>query len=143
MAKTRPETIVLKGDPILKEAQASAAISPGHVIEFGGAKDVQKQSTADKNTLLRVAVENDLIGETIEDAYAANDNVLYVSLRPGDEAQLRVAASAAAIVKGDQLELTGDGTLNKLAAGTAVAEALEAVDNSGGGSEAFIIVEAI
>lgn len=142
MAKTRPDVIILRGDPPLSEALADAALFPGHAVELT-ATGVRKQATADKDTALRVVRENDLVGGTIDDTYATGDNCYYHVLRPGDEAQVRVAAAAVAIVVGDQLEFTGDGTLNKLAAGKAVAEALEAVDNSGGGSEAFIKVQAI
>jgi hypothetical protein len=52
-----------------------------------------------------------------------------------------VAAAAAAIAIGAYLEYAGDGTLKVWAAGTRIAQALEAVDNSAGGAPARIRVE--
>lgn len=138
MAKSAPETIILKGTPNIREAQANAALSPGHVVELLSTGKIQKQSTADENTMLMVAMENDLIGKTIADAYAADDNVYVHMPKPGDMIYVRVPAAAAAIVIGDHLELVGDGTVHKLAAGAPLAIAEEAVDNSGGGTEVFI-----
>ena len=142
MAKARSETISLKGEPLLKEGAASAAISPGHFVEFGGTKDIRKQSTAQANARRAIALENDLEGKGITVAYAANSNVRYGSFHPGQEAQVRVAAAAPAIVKGDALELAGDGTVRKLTgSGNIIAFALEAIDNSSGSSEVWINLE--
>ena len=143
--KARSERIILIGDPIQSEGKAGAALKPGHIVEFVGAdSNVQPQSTAQKNTLLRIATANIFTGKSIEDAYAVGENVYFSALRPGDEAQARIPAAAPAIVRGDQLELSGDGTLRKLTSGgVAVAEATEAVDNSAGAEEAFINIQAI
>ena len=86
------------------------------------------------------AVENDILGKTINDAYAANDYVQAEYLPPGSEVLALVAAAASAIVIGNLLESAGNGTLRIRGSGTAVAQALEAVDNSGGGSAARIKV---
>ena len=142
MAKTNPETIVLKGEPIFKEGRASAAISAGHLVEFGGTRDIRKQSTAKADCRRAIALENDLIGKGITDAYAANENVRYGSFHSGQEAYVRVAASAPAIAKNDSLEAAGDGTVRKVtSASTIIGWALEAKDNSSGSSEVFIKME--
>ena len=142
MAKTNPEVISLKGEPIFKEGHASAILSPGHLIEFGGTKDVRKQSTAQADCRRAFALENDLIGDTITTAYAANDLIRYGSFHQGQEVLARVAAAAPAIAKGDALEAKGDGTLRKLTTGGAViAFALAALDNSSGTAETFLPVE--
>ena len=142
MAKSRSETIRLLGMPIMKEGQASEAINPGYLIEFGGTNDIQVQDTAQQNCRRAFALENDLLGKTINDAYSTNERVRYASFSPGQELQAKVAAAAPAIVKGDALEAAGDGTLRKLTAGgTTIAFALEAVDNSSGTAEVFIQIE--
>ena len=117
MAKSRSETIRLLGMPIMKEGQASEAINPGYLVEFGGTNDIQVQDTAQQNCRRAFALENDLLGKTINDAYSTNERVRYASFSPGQELQAKVAASAPAIVKGDALEAAGDGTLRKLTAG--------------------------
>ena len=56
-----------------------------------------------------------------------------------------MAASATAVANADLLTPAADGTLKKATEGTdeIIAIALEAVDNSAGGSEAFIKVEVL
>lgn len=120
------------------EGIAAEAIKPGHVIEHTADDKFQKQSTAKKDTLLRIATENDLIGKTIDDAYAADDNCYMHIPKSGDKCMLRLPAGAAALVIGDLLELSGDGTVRKLTDGKAVAEVELAVDNSAGPADAFV-----
>lgn len=150
MASTTSQTIILKGNGIRKEGAASEAITPGHLIEFGGANDLQKHSTAAANARKAFAVENDLVGDDISTAYATGERVQYEVFHAGTEVYALVAAGATAVTKGAALESAGDGTLRILATDAAtddtqrdsvVAYALEAVDNSGGGAEARIKVE--
>jgi glycerol kinase len=155
----KPKTIVLKGTPLRKEGVASEAITPGHLVEFGGVNDLRKHATAGGNARKAFAVEYDPENE-IDTACAAGDQVMYVTGHPGDEVYALVPAGAVAIAKGDPLESNGDGTLRKHVApsqavnegGTAtytitqkvdgiVAYALEAVDNSAGASAVRISVE--
>jgi hypothetical protein len=155
-----PKTIILKGTPLRKEGVASAAITPGHLVEFGGAEELQVHSTAGGNTRKAFAVEYDPEKE-IDTAYAAGEQVMYVTARTGDEIYALVAAAAAAIAKGDALESAGNGTVRKHTppsqavneGGTAiytiaqnhnaiVCFALEAIDNSAGASAVRIKVEA-
>ena len=145
-----PKTITLKGDHIRKEAIASAAITPGHLVEFGGAQELQAHGTAAVNARKAFALENDLIGGAIGTAYALNQTVQYGVFPQGAEVYALVAAAATAVTKGAALESAGDGTLRILTTDAAtddtqrdsvVAYALEAVDNSGGGSAARIRVE--
>ena len=140
MAKLRSEAIVLIGNPERKEDVAVAAFSPGHLLEFSGA-GVRKRATAAIKTRMAIAVENELRGGTINDAYAVNDRAYYVIPKAGESCQVRLAAAATAIVKGDFLEPAADGTFRKLAAGVAQAVALEPINNSAGGTEVFINVE--
>ena len=139
--KSNPETIFLKGLYVQKEGQASAALSPGHLVERGGSKAFRKQSTEKGVCSVMFAVENDLIGKEITDAYAANDNVVVVYALPGAEINARVAASATAIVANNALEAAGDGTVKKYTDGEIIGYALEAINNSTGTTEAFIKME--
>ena len=75
MAKINPETIILKGCPMIKEGVTDEKLSPGHALERGGGKDVQKVSTASRRAGVMIALENDLNAEGITDEYAANDRV--------------------------------------------------------------------
>lgn len=145
-----PNTIILLGQGCRKEGIASSAITPGHLVAFGGANDLQVHSTAAGNARKAFAVENDLIGNGIDDAYAAGDQVQYNVFRPGDEVYALVADGAPAISKNDALESAGDGTLRKITPGSSatsaridgiIGYALEAVDNSGGSSAARIRIE--
>lgn len=145
-----PKTIILKGHGIRKEGVASGAITPGHLIEFGGANDLQVHGTAAGNARKAFAVENDLIGDGIDDAYALGDQVQYNVFQTGEEVYALVAAAATAIPKGAALESAGDGTVRIQTTDAAtddtqrdsvVGYALEAVDNSAGGSAARIRIE--
>ena len=142
-------TVLAKGSPIVKEAVASEAITPGHLIEFGGSNDVQKHSTAGGNARKVFAREQDYIGQDIDAACAAGDRIPYLSARQGDEvrALLGSGTSEYNIGKGDALESDGTGKLQKH--GTAatgdshnlVGFAMEAVDNSGGSEAVRITIE--
>jgi len=187
-----PNTIALKGRGIQKEAPAAAAgIVPGMLLQRESDGDFAIHATAGEADIpLLWAKENEVIGNGIDTAYAAADNLIAEVFPPGGEVYALVAASAAAIVIGDLLESAGDGTLRlfvatadltdsttgtaggTLADGTAtysqtitndniaslaakvnallpegakkiVARALEAVDNSGGGTTARIKVEVV
>lgn len=157
MASLTPNTIVLKGRGIQKEAPAGAAVTPGEMIEIGTNGKAVVHSTAKGVTSPSFAKEYELIGREITVAYALDENLIYETLPPGAEVYALVAAAAVAIVIGDYLESAGDGTLRKqtpfsqsgstpfavTTEGHAIARAIEAVDNSGGGSEARIKVEIV
>jgi len=147
-----PKTILLKGSGIRKEALAAAAtaITPGYLVERDSTGKFIEHATAAANAAPLFAVENDLIGGSITDDYAVGDQVQAEYMQPGSEVYALVAASAAAIVIGDDLESAGDGTVRIATADAAtdtaqrrsmIAQAIEAVDNSGGGSEARIRIE--
>lgn len=140
----------INGEPVVNEALAAAAttIKPGHLVEEILAT-VQEHSTAADNAQKLVALTDLPTGGTIDDVYTVAATVRYGAFHAGQKGFLRLAASAAAIVVGNVLESAGDGTVRIAAADTAtdtdqrdaiVAYAVEAVDNSGGGSEVFIEV---
>jgi hypothetical protein len=137
------KTIPIRGDFIRKEGQASAAITPGHLIEFGGAKDLRVHSTIGGQGRKAFALENDLIGRDIDTVYNANDVVQYGIFQPGAEvyAWLQIGESCA---KGDFLESDGTGCLQVSSTpveGSNIAVALEAI--TGGGVKKRVKVEVL
>lgn len=135
------KTIVLKGDFLLKEGNASSAITPGHLVEFGGSADLRVHSTVGGPARKAVALENDLIGKGIDDAYAANDRVRYGIMKPGSEVNM-LLLTGESCSKGDFLESAGNGTLQVASTpveGSNVAVALEAI--TGGASPKRVRVE--
>lgn len=146
------KTVLVKGDGVGKEGVAGGAITPGHLVIRNSSNAIVVHGTAAANAAPSFARENEVVGMNIDAAYATNDQVLYTHCWPGAEVYALVAASAAAIVIGDYLESAGDGTLRVLTTDAAtddtqrasvVARAVEAVDNSGGGSPARILVEIV
>lgn len=129
-------------------AAAGSAIVPGMLVEETGG-EVQEHSTAAGNAQKLFALANLANGNTIDDAYAVGDTVRYGAAHSGQEAYALLAAAATAVTDGAALESAGDGTLRIQTANAAtsnaerdgvVAYAMEAVDNSGGGSTARIKV---
>ena len=140
-----------KGSFIHEErlSAAASAIVPGMLIEELAAGTVQEHSTAAANAQRLFALANLANGETIDDAYGAAETVLYGAAHTGQKVFTLVAAAAAAIVIGDVLESAGDGTVRIATADAAtdtaqrdaiVGYAVEAVDNSGGGTTARIAI---
>lgn len=140
---TDPKTVELYGYGTQHEAIALGAITPGMLVErAAGGVQACTADGAPANTAF--ANEYALTGRGIDDAYATDDQVIFTTYGPGAGVYALVAAGAAAITEGALLSSAGDGTLE--AAGTdvvAIAQALEAVDNSGGGSAVRIKVEII
>lgn len=138
MAKATPEVILLKGDPLIKELEAAAAITPGQLVERASGGTVQVHSTAGGNAQTLICVENDIAGDGIDDAYAAGENVRFAALRSGDEFYGFLADGSNAVI-GSFLESDGLGDLRVLTADSAastetqkiVGVALAALDMSG------------
>lgn len=140
-------TIALKGDFVQKEGEASAAITPGHLIMFGGANDLQVHGTSGGYGRKAFAFENDLIGRAISDAYALGETVKYGVFSPGAEVYA-LLDGAENVAKGAALVSAGDGSLREIGTepeqDSIIAYAMEAVNNSTestGGAHARIIVE--
>jgi hypothetical protein len=133
-------TVRLKGIGTRLEAVAGGTITPGHLIKQNSSGLLVVHATAGGFAERIFAVENDLNGKEIDDNYLVNDYVQSEIYRPGDEVLAFVVASGSAIVVGDYLESAGDGSLRKLASGTPLATAIEAVDNSAVGAQSRIKV---
>lgn len=136
-----PKTIALKAPGVREELTASEAITPGHLVEFGGTDDIQKHASAGGDAQPLIAVENDVVGDDISTDYAS-----------GEEAQVDAPHAGAVyymwlnngenVSRGDFLESAGNGKLQ--AVGTAsssgahvavVGQADEDVDMSGSAGE--------
>ena len=133
---------IKKYSDVIEEANAAAAITPGHLIEFTSAGKVQKHSSAGGTALTMFALEDELQGKGISEAYSADNPVQCWVAGRGDMVYALVAAGATAITAGDFLESAGDGTLRKYASGVKIAQAVESVDNSASSisTEARIVV---
>lgn len=132
-------TILLKGRGIRKEGIAGGAITPGHLLTINTSGNLIVHATQGGDVAALFAVENDIVGKEITDAYASGDYVQAEYLYTGCEVLAIVAAGEEAIVIGDLLTSKGDGTLEKIGEGdVGIAQALEAVDNSGSAAIARI-----
>jgi hypothetical protein len=144
MATRASHSVVIKKySDCIEEFVASAAITPGHLVEVISGGEIRVHTTASGNVLPMFAFENELEGEGIDTAYAHEDPVQVWIPTRGDIVNA-LLADGQTIVAGDFLESAGDGTLTKYVAdhwhsadvGTVyplqiVGVATEAVDLSG------------
>ncbi len=144
------KTIVIRGKGIRKEAAAGGVITPGHLIEKSSTGTVVVHNSGADNAMKLFAVENDLVGKGIDDDYASGDNVLYEACHSGMEVFALVIDGTAAILQAAFLESDGAGGVQTAVADAAtdtdqriaiIGQALEAVDNSGGGAPVRIKME--
>lgn len=135
--------VIGHNEALYKEADVAEAITPGHLIALNASNQMIKHNVAGPvaaaganiQNSVRVAVENDLFGKGIDDAWAVNDRGIYQVLDTGAEFMALVAAAAPAIALHDYVESAGDGTVRKTTVlGNAVGRATVAVDNSAGGT---------
>jgi hypothetical protein len=129
---------------VIEEFDAVAAITPGMLIEPTSADKVQAHSTQGGNATPMFALEDDLQGNGIDDAYSANNKVQCWVPGRGDMVYA-ILADGENVVIGDYLDSDGDGALRKHVADDSgsiqvkaiVAQAVEALDlsdSSGGES---------
>lgn len=106
------KTISVQGTGIRREALASGAITPGHMVELSAAAadTVLAHNSAGQNCYPAFAVEDDLQGNEIGDAYADGARVQYNIYSPGDVVYALVTNGQAA-TKGAFAESGGDGGL--------------------------------
>ena len=106
--------VIKKWSDVIEEFVASAAITPGHLVEFVASStgEIKAHATAGGNALPMFALEDELQGKGINDAYAHEDpvqcwipgrgDVVNALLKDGEHVEI-----------GDWLESAGDGTLQK------------------------------
>lgn len=154
MAKSAPDAVILKGDPIYKEypleaidACGAGAITPGMLCETVGG-DIRPHSTRLGYAQAIFGVEglnldpDSLTMGDIDDPYD-NDaqNVKVAYSRRGDEIYALLAVGQNATIDA-LLASHGDGTF-EVSATNAVVRAKEAVNNSAGTTWARIRVEVL
>jgi hypothetical protein len=137
-------TIKLKKySDVVKEKVAASAITPGMLITLDTNGKVTAHASAEQAAVPMFALEDELQGNGIDDAYAAGDPVQCWYPARGDEVYAILTDGENASI-GDNLVSAGDGGLQVFAAGSAgeveypnciVARALEAVDLSGSSGE--------
>lgn len=151
-------TITVKGDPIRNERTGTGAITPGHLVELISTGNVQVHSTAGGNAQRSFAVEDDLQGNEISEAYVTLNQVQYNVFNSGDVVNALLANGETAVI-GSLLESAGDGTLQvhdpqaeadssnvTFLPSNIIGQAIEAVDLSGSSAvdpSARILVEII
>lgn len=149
--------IVLKatGAEMYDGAKADATITPGDLVKRSST-GVIRHATAGGNAMPMFAVNAADQNRGIDSDYASSEDVPVVIAARGTQIYGVVAASASAIAVGDFLESNGAGGLRKhtpqavaesgsgsytIYANAPIAIALEAVDNSGGGTKVRIKAE--
>jgi hypothetical protein len=133
------KTVTIKGDPIRKErtGAAVATLLPGMLVEVASTGVVQAHSTSGGNAQRAFALEDDLQGNDIDDAYASGVRVIYAVFGPGMEVNALLADGETAVV-GSMVSSNGDGYLKVYTVASAepdyvgaiVGIALEALDMS-------------
>lgn len=125
------------------ERLANAGITPGHLVELLSTNKVRVHATASGNALPKMfALEDELQGKEIDDAYVADDPVQIWVCQPG-EVVYAILKDGVSYSIGDPLESAGDGTLQKVVADSTgvyytnqiVGIVFEALDLSGSSGE--------
>jgi len=128
---------------IIEEYEASEAISPGMLVEpVAAAETIKKHATEGGNAIPMFALEDELQGKGLSDAYAAGDKVQVWVAQRGEIVYAQIEDEQS-IAIGDFLESNGQGYLQEYTAQTAdsddaitvypnkiIAQALEALDLS-------------
>lgn len=127
-------TIVLKSPyGQHEEARASAAITPGMVLQMGSDGRVAPKATAGAATPCMIAKEDAYQGKTVDNAYAINDVVFFWTPNPGDHGNVLLATGQNAAIGSILINNTA-GTYNVAVAETTQRDwqALEALNNASG-----------
>lgn len=116
--------------PVYNEATATEAITPGMVVNRASATTVEANDVTGLSPV-EVAVENDIFGGGLDDAYASGDTVISQTLRSGCEFMGLVAAGdSTAIVYNDYVTLAAGGYVAKGTQANAIGRARSATTGS-------------
>lgn len=114
------KTIKLKKyEDIVNEETAAEAITPGQLVELKSDGEIQKHATGGGEAGLRIALEDELQGKTIEEDYADGDPVQVWDVQPGEEVLVVVESGDSPSI-GDFLESAGNGNFTTGSTGNAV-----------------------
>lgn len=103
---------VKKYSDVIEEMVASAAVTPGMLLIIESTGKVKAHDQADKDVFPIFALEDELQGKGIDDAYAANDPVQCWIPYRGDIVNA-ILADGQKVVIGDPLTSDGYGRLKK------------------------------
>jgi len=124
---------------VVNEYDAGVAITPGMLLTLAADGDVDLNATAGLACEKLFAMEDELLGRTIDTDYAIGDPVQCWTALPGEEV-LAWLANGEDVSIGAKLVSNGDGQLKAMTADdsstivteeTPIAIALEAIDMSG------------
>lgn len=112
-------TVLLEGSfrPLKQSVKAGVAITPGHIIEEyndSGTSKVRPDTNRNAGGLFYVALEDALIGRTIDDEFAIGETVRYTQSTPGKVFNMLLAIGEN-VTKHDPILRYGDGTVAKAA----------------------------
>jgi hypothetical protein len=110
MASSTPKTVLLKGDPLFKEALTGGTITPGNLVQINSSGVLVRHANAGQNAIPLFSFENENVGSGIDSVYSTGNRARYFAARPGDEVWA-VLASGQNVNAGAFLESAGDGTL--------------------------------
>ena len=137
MSVTAEKTIMISGrwDYNLDKRVVAAAntIYPGHVVDFSSGEAILNATQADTTPNRAVAVENEMVGEDIDTPYAAADTCYFAWPKRGAVSYMWLE-NGQNVALDALLETGATGSLQAVTTGVAIAQAMEAVNNSGGGS---------
>lgn len=135
------KTILLKGEVIRKEGVTDEAVTPGELVERGGSNDYQAATSGNSGTAMKAfALENDLLGDGIDDDYDSGDTMQIGYPERGAEVYAFLAYGDNVSV-GAALESAGSGNLTAHSSGRVIGHALEAVNNTTVSGAARIKIE--
>lgn len=143
-----PNSIILKGNPQYEEYTVTdAVVVPGMLLKLT-ATGVRPHNSADGAIDIPMfAVEMPWYPSDtydIDTSHAIGDKVRVAICPPGTEVYAFIEAGHAVTAVGNRLASAGDGSLQAVgtpAEGNVVAQAIEIVDNSGGGTRARLKVK--
>ncbi len=128
MAKSAPETILIKGDAwVTHEADAAVILTPGEFVVFDSSGEFALPTAGDLSKL--IVIEDDIQGNEITDDYAASDRARAVFMQPGGVVYA-ILTDGQNVTIGTELEVDANGTLITIGSNQPIAVALEAVDAS-------------
>lgn len=130
-SSTTPKRVLLSGDPPCYEDVATGAITPGMLLVRGANGVAAHATTGTLRHPALIAREEEYAGGSISDAYASGDTVPFYHCGPGDHVYM-ILESGANVAKGALLASNAAGKLEAASTNYAIAQALEAVNASGG-----------
>ena len=135
----RPSVVVMKSPAgRYDEGKAAATLKPGYLALMDANGEYIPHGTAAATTTPVCVVTEHMLweqGKTIADSYADDDWISVWYPNNGDEIQAWIEDNSN-IAVGALLESAGDGTLQAVTTGKAIAQAIEAVDTTGGAAAA-------